>query len=210
MRCLIALTLFATACTNVPVGGPRYDSVRERLTATPTSLYVRVETSSGAVTARRRGHDGWLDGTTQLAVEHGYLRAAIDDRSGKLAIQKLEVAVAPITLEGVFEKSAQLQDVRLRLAEPAYSEAAWTSDDDATATLVMTFDFDWAIAFDGGQPYPLATQHLPPQTVQVVLAGSGDHVDASLDVDATGELWNWADLVQLTDLSLSLTAETAD
>lgn len=209
MRKLLALPLFATACTNVPINGPTYDSVRERLTEAPTSLYVHDETSSGSITARRRVGDGWDSGTTAMTIERGYVRTAIDG-NGRLAIQRLELDLAPIQL-GVFEKPTQLQDVHVRLAKPVQAEAVWRSEDEATAVISMPFEFDWSIKFvDDEQPYPLATQHLPPTNVAVSLDGSGDHVGARIDIDASGELWNWADLIQITDISASLDAESAD
>jgi hypothetical protein len=210
MRTLIAFTLFAAACTNVPSNsGPSYDSVRERLAATPASLFIHDETSTGMVTAQRRVQTGWTTGTTALTIDHGYVHAGLDD-TGALAIDQLELALAPISLDGVFAKPTELQRVILRLAAPARSSMAWTSADDATTTIPLALDFDWWIAIDGGAPVPLATQHLPTENVSVVLGGSGDHIEASIDLDASGVLWNWADLVQITELQLSLAAETAD
>jgi hypothetical protein len=209
MRTLLALTLFTVACTDVPFNGPGYDSVRERLSDAPASLYVHDETSSGEVTARRRGSDEWIVGTTDLTIEHGYVRAAID-RNDQLAIDKLELAVGPINLDGVFQKPTQLTDVRLRLAEPVRSEPTWASADDVTATLSLTFDLDWSIVIDGGEPYPLATQQLKLDGAEVVITGDGGHVDAWLGLEAAGVLWNWADIVQIIELKLSLGAETAD
>ncbi|HEY5946867.1 MAG TPA: hypothetical protein VIV40_15295 [Kofleriaceae bacterium] len=209
MRYLLFLALLGTACTDVPVELNRYDSVRDRMSAVPTYLYVHDEASSGAVTARRRGSDGWITGSAELAIERGYMRARIDDE-GQLQIDQLSVDIAPIALEGVFQKPAELQDVQLRLAQPVRSPMAWASADDATASLVMLGDFDWGISLDGADSYLLATQQLPPQTVQVAFTGSGDHIEASLAFDAAGELWTWADIIQVTNLSLSLTAMTAD
>ena len=40
MRYLLALTLVAAACTDVPSSGLHYDSVRDRLTDRPAWLYV--------------------------------------------------------------------------------------------------------------------------------------------------------------------------
>ena len=74
----------------------------------------------------------------------------------------------------------------------------------------MALDLGWAIAFDGGHVYRIPTQHLPPGSVEVVLSGSGAHVAATLEVRAAGELGDWADLLQITKLALSLTAETAN
>lgn len=209
MRMFIAFTLVAAGCTNVPSGGSRYDSVRDRLSDAPTALFIEDETSHGTITARRRTGDGWSTGASELAIEHGYVRAAVD-ATGQLTVDELELAVAPIPLEGVFQKPAVLKDVRLRLAAPARSAVAWTSDNDATATVPISLDFDWSIAFDGGEAYPLATQHLPPESVAIALGGSGDHVDALFELEAAGELWNWADLIQITEISLALSAATAD
>ena len=209
MRCLLALTIFAAACTGVPHNGPHYDTVRERLSDAPAWLFIRDEASSGAVTARRRGHDGWVGNRLALAIERGYARIAIED-SGQLEIDQLEIVIAPITLEGVFGRPAHLHDVRLRLAKPVRSELAWTSEDEATATLVMPLDFGWAVAFDGGEAMSLATLHLPPESVDITLAGDGDHVSGRLEVRAAGELGNWADLVQISEMALSITAETAN
>lgn len=208
MRKLLALTLFATACTNVPVNENSYDSVRQRLTETPTSLYVHDETSSGSITARRRVGDGWDNGTTGLKIERGYVRAALD-ANGELAIQRLELDLAPIQL-GLFEKPAELKDVHVRLSKPVQSAVVWGSDDEATSIVAMPFEFDWSIKFaDATEPYPLATQMLAPSSVAFVLGGDGDHVTARIDIDASGELWNWADILQMTDISMSLDAETA-
>ena len=108
----------------------------------------------------------------QLGIQRGYMRAGVDE-DGQLEIDQLEIAIAPITIDGMFDRPVQLQDVILRLAEPVRSEAAWTSEDDATATLEMALDLGWAIAFDGGHVYRIPTQHLPPGSVEVVLSGSG-------------------------------------
>lgn len=208
MRKLLTLVLFTSACTNVPVNANSYDSVRERLTTVPTSLYVHDEASTGSISARQRLGDGWRTAQAPLVIERGYVRTSMDD-SGQLTIHRLELDLAPIQL-GLFERPAELQDVHVRLTKPVYANVAWTSDDDATASLAMPFEFDWSVKFQGDEPYPLATQQLMPTSVAVVLGGSGDHVTAQIDVAASGELWNWADILEMTDIAVSLDAETAD
>ncbi|HEX5061023.1 MAG TPA: hypothetical protein VFV99_16765 [Kofleriaceae bacterium] len=209
MRYFLAIALFATGCMELPLGGPRYDSVRERMSEAPTSLFIHDEMSAGSITAQRRGSDGWIAGTTDVTVDHGYVRAALDG-NGQLEIDQLEIALAPISLDGVFAKPAELQNVILRLTHSTRADATWTSSDNASATLPMTFDFDWWIAIDGEAPIPLATQQLPSINVGVDLGGNGDVVEASVDISASGVLWNWADLVQITSLDLTLGAKTAD
>ena len=210
MRTFLALTLFAAACTsNSPAGGPDYDSVRERLEDGPTRLHVGSEGSTGSITARRWTPNGWIEGVTQVTIDGGELHAQVDAR-GALTLKMFEVRLAPIVIpEEVFKKPAQLHDVRVSLASAATADAQWTSDDEATATLTLELDFDWAIAVNGGKT-PLATQHLPPVTLDVALAGGGDHVDATIGLAAQGELWNWAGLLQMTALELSLAAATTD
>lgn len=209
MRAFLAFALFATACTNDPGGGPAYDSVRDRLSDGPARLYVGAEGSTGSLTARRWTPTGWVEGDTTVTVESGELSAMVDDR-GALKLDKLVVALAPIEIpEQVFKKPAQLTDVTLTLTKSVEAEAQWTSDDDATATLALDLDFDWALTINGAQT-PLGTQHLPPVTIDLALTGGGDHIDASIALVAEGELWNWADLLQMTSLELSLAAETLD
>lgn len=208
MRYLIALMLCTAACTGVPSNGPYYDSVRDRLADTAW-LFVHDEASSGAVTTRCRVHDDWITATSGFEIQRGYVRAGLDE-SGQLVIDQLEIEIAPIRVERVFGRSTQLQDVNLRLAAPVRGQTQWTSEDEASATLPMTFDVGSAIAFDGGEPLPLATRRMPPRNVEVVLAGDGDHIAASIEIDARGELWSWEDVVLVTEVSLSLTAETAN
>jgi hypothetical protein len=202
--------LVAAACSGVPDSGPeRYDSVRERLSAVSTWLYVHREASAGVLSARLRGRADRLADRTALAIEHGHVRAALDDHD-RLAITRFEVALAPVRLGDVLGRTAELRDVQLRLVEPVAIDAVWTTDDDATATLAMRFDIGWAIAFDGGQPTPMPTQHLAPQQVDVALGGTGDRVAASFEIDAAGELWSWAGAVDMTELALSVSASSSD
>jgi hypothetical protein len=70
-------------------------------------------------------------------------------------------------------------------------------------------DLEWAIQINGGLT-PLGTQHLPAIPVTLSLVGDGEMVDASIGLAATGELWSWAGLIQLTSLQLSLSAQTVD
>jgi hypothetical protein len=211
MRTLLALTLFAAAgCTSsAPAGGPDYDSVRDRLEDGSTRLFVGASGSTGTITARRWTSSGWVEGNTVVTIESGEVAAKVD-ANGVLTLDTLVVDFAPIAIpEDVFKKPAALDDVKISLTKPASAPAVWTSEDDATATLTLDLDFDWLIAINGGKT-PLGTQHLPPVTIDVVISGAGDHVDASVALAASGELWNWAGLIEMTKLELSLSAATVD
>jgi hypothetical protein len=211
MRTFLALPVLAMAAcaSNAPGGGADYDSVRDRMSDGPTRLHVASASSSGSITARRYTSGGWVEGVTAVTIESGELSAKVDAR-GTLTVDKLEVALAPIEIpEEVFKRPAQLDDVKLTLTKPTSAPTVWTTDDDAHATLTLALDFDWSIRVNGGKT-PLGTQRLPPVTIDVTLSGGGDHVDASIALAAHGELWNWAGLIEMTALELSLAAGTVD
>ena len=214
MRSALAFVLLASAttaaCTSAaPTGSETYDSVRDRLATKPTRLYIGSEGSTGTITAKRWTSDGWIEGQTPVTISSGELRGSVD-HAGTFKLETFEVGVAPIDIpEEVFKKPAQLKDVRVKLTTAASGQTVWTSDDDATVTLTLALDLDWSIAVNDTQT-PLGTQHLPPVPVDVTLTGAGDHVDASIGLHASGELWDWAGLLELTGLELSLSAETTD
>ena len=210
MRTLLALALFTAACTtNAPAGSDSFDSVRERLADGSTRLVIGGVESTGMVTARRWTPGGWVEGDTALTVENGELAAHVD-QSGKLTISAFEVAVAPIEIpEEVFKKPASLSDVKVKLLEATSGAATWTNDNEASARLSLKLDLEWAISVNGGKT-PLGEQHLPAVDVDVTVSGDGDYIGATLSLAATGELWNWAGLLEMTKLELSLGAETTD
>jgi hypothetical protein len=216
MRCVIMMRslallvplLGACASSSVPAGTPEFTSVRDRI-AHPTRLYIGPGTSTGEITAARYTSDGWVSGVTPLVVASGEVDGALT-RDGKLEVSQFEVGVDPIDIpESVFGKPAQLKDVVVTLAQPSLADVVWSSDDDATLTLTLALDLNWTLAV-GTTTSPLGTQHLPPVTVDVALTGGGDHVDATLALDAQGNLWSWADLLKLTELKLALAAGTVD
>lgn len=216
MRSALALIVFGSAaamtaaCTSAsPTGTENFDSVRDRLASQPTRLFIGPEGSSGTVTAKRWTSDGWIEGQTAVTIESGELKASLD-KSGALKLETFDVGLQPIDIpEEVFHKPAQLDNVRVELTAPTSGQTTWASDDDASVTLTLSLDLDWSIAVNGAQT-PLGTQHLPPVPVDVMLTGAGDHVDASVGLHASGELWNWAGLIELTGLEMSLSAETTE
>lgn len=210
MRFALAFVLLASACASRSgTDVDTYDSVRERLETKPVRLYVGSEGSDGLISARRWTSDGWVAGDTMIKISSGELEASAD-KTGRLTLSTFEVGVDSIDIpEEVFKKPAQLTDVKLQLTAAASADTTWTSDDAATATLTADLDFSWTIKVNGNKT-PLGTQHLPPVPVDFAITGGGDHIDASIDMHAAGELWNWAGLLELTGLELELSAATAD
>ena len=214
MRTTLAFVVFAgvaaRACTSgAPSGVEQFDSVRDRMSDGPTTLLVGSAGSTGTITARRWTHDGWVEGQTPITIENGEVLGAVNPL-GNLDLRAFDVAVAPIDVpESVFGKPAQLTGVRVKLPKSVTGELVWTSDDDATGQLSLSLDLDWQIQINGNRT-PLGTQHLPPVLADIMITGGGDHIDASIDLHASGELWSWAGLLEMTALELDLSAATAD
>lgn len=211
MRTLLALSLTATAAcaTSSVAPSDEYDSVQDRLQQAPTRLFIGGDASTGTVTARRWSPTGWIAGEHALSIESGELYASVD-ASGQLRLETFEVGIEPIDIpEDVFKQPAQLSDVKVKLVEATQGSATWTSENDATARLSLKLDLEWAIAVNGGQT-PLGEQHLPPIDVDFTLSGDGEYVGATIALAASGELWNWANLLELTHLELELGAETTN
>jgi hypothetical protein len=207
MRIALAFALLASACVSPsPTDTESFDSVRDRLESKPARLFVGGADSSGQISARRWTNAGWVAGDTTVVVDSGELKASVD-KSGRLTLSSFEVGIMPIDIpEEVFKKPAQLTDVKLKLTASASGVTTWTSDDAATATLTLDLDFAWTIKVDGNKT-PLGSQHLPPVPVDITLSGDGEVIDASIGVHAAGELWDWAGLLQMTALEMSLSAE---
>lgn len=192
----------------MPEGQPEYASMKERLAA-PTRLYIGPADSTGAITAERYTRDGWVAGTTRLTIAHGEIDGVLGP-GGQLALSQFEVDVDSIAIpDSVFGKPAELRDVRLKLAVPAFADVVWTDDNNAEATVTVALDLEWTIAINGTSTQ-LGTQHLPPIAVHAQLSGDGDHIVATASLDAQGTLWSWADLLKLTELKLDLGAATVD
>jgi hypothetical protein len=186
---------------------PSYDSVRERLSDHSTRLYIDGDASTGTVLARQRTADAWREGSSELVIKGGQLEVYVD-HSGVVLVQRFMVVVDTVDVSGVFKKPASLESVKLT-SLPVQSPAAWTGDNNATVTLWPPLALDWSLAINNTLA-PLATQHLPPLRAELALGGDGDRVEATLAVHGDGVLWNWADILQVTGLDLSLVAATVD
>ena len=203
--------MFLTACagngTDAP-SGPAFATVHDRLTAEPTQLFISGEGSSGSLDAKRYTSDGWVDGTSAIAISTGELTVKLS--GDQLSAQMFDLSFDPIDLpDSLFGMPAQLTDVRVTLASSASASATWTDSDDATATIPLKLDLGWSIAVNGGVSQ-LGAQHLPVIPLDVTLTGAGDHVDATLGLRGDGTLWSWAGLIELSQLELSLAAATVD
>ena len=208
MRSLFALPLLV-ACTSASAPDASYNSVRERLASSPTQLLAQPAASSGSISATRYGVDGWHPGTAAFSIANGEIVATVDG-AGAFEMRTLDASVDPIEIPpDVFGKPARLQDLRMQLASRPTAMTAWADADDATVTATIDLDVSWSIAI-ADTVLPLSTQHLRALPVELSITGGGDHVDAIVSLHASGELWNWAGLVKLTDLEVTLDTATVD
>jgi len=209
MRSLFVPSFALVACaSSPPEPAATAPNVRARLAA-PTRLLL-APGSTGSIVAKQWTQGGWQSGTLALQLADGDV-TAVANSDGQLALTELRIDLAPIAIpDSVFGKPAQLQDVQLALAmQPPMASAQWSDANDATATATVQLDLSWAIFIDGAAT-PLGTQHLAALPLAIALGGDGSNVHATLQATAAGEVWSWAGLLELDDLSLALDASTSD
>jgi hypothetical protein len=167
-----------------------------------------VSTSSqGAITAQRWSSTGWMQGRIDLTITNGDLVASADAR-GRVIVTAFDLGFATIDIpSSVIGTAAELTNVRLHLDAAPPAPTTWADDDDASATTAFDVTLTWSLMVNGSATV-LGPQKLTNLPGKLVLGTDGVTVDGTLDVEAAGDVWTWADLVKLSDLSLSLTAET--
>lgn len=203
---LLSLLLVPACAANVTSGPPEFDSVRERLAHEPTRLFLSASDSAGSVTAERRLSEGWKSGLVDLHIDNGELVLS-STAAGTVIIERLGVGLKPIDLPVDVVANGQLTNVRAQLAAPVTVDARWADDDTASATAQLTLDLSWTLSVNGSG-IPLGTPRLPPVAVDLELSGNGGAIHGELRAHAGGEIWSWADLVKLEDLSLVLGGAT--
>ena len=207
---LISLVPLMACAGSAPPSDNPPASVRERLESEPTRLLMSGADSGGTLTAELRDHTGWQSGLVTLEVSDGELVVSADPQTGALTVERFGLGLEPIAIpDSVFGNPAEMKNVRVALAAPAPIAApAWSSDDDAvTATATVSLTLSWALGVDGST-IPLGSPSLPPVPVELSLSGDGTIVHGEVRVHQQGELWSWADLVKLEDLSLVLSAKS--
>lgn len=211
MRYGLFLLLVLPACNTDLADPPEAPpaSMRDRL-ADLTHLQVVAGESGGAITAERKIAGGWSAGVVDLAIENGELLVS-SDAPDAVTLEGFQVVFAPLQLPaGTFgDQDAKLEHVRFELATATRAPAVWTGDGQVTLTADLDIDLAWTLTLDGS-PTPLGSPDLPPVPVELVLTGDGEHVRAELRANAPGELWNWAGLIKLSELSLAIGADLTD
>lgn len=203
---LLSLVLVPACAANVASGPPEFDSVHERLAHEPTRLLLSAPDSAGSVTAERRLSSGWQTALVDLHIDNGELVLS-STAAGTIVVERFGVGIQPIDLPKDVVDNGQLTHVRAELLAPVTVQAHWSDDDTATASAQLSLELSWTLSVNGSG-LPLGTPRLPPVPVDLEISGDGSTVRAELRAHAGGEIWSWADLVKLADLSLVLAGET--
>jgi hypothetical protein len=203
---LLGFVLLPACAANVASGPPEFDSVHERLAHEPTRLFIAAPDSAGSVTAERRLSSGWQTGLVDLRIDNGELVLSAT-AAGTIIVERFGVGLQPIDLPADVVANGQLTHVRAELVAPVTIDAHWSDDDTATASATLTLDLSWTLSINCNG-IPLGTPRLPPVPVELSLTGNGVAIHGELRAHAGGEIWSWADLVKLEDLSLVLDGAT--
>lgn len=206
MRTYLA-SFFVLAACGAEVDNPDpAASVKERLASGPTLLEVAISDSAGAVTASRKTSDGWVPGLADLRIDGGEL--VLSGEGDVVRVEEFRLDVGPIAVpETVLGYPLELTDIHLSAIEPVKLLATWSGDDDASGEATIDLLLEWSL-LNHGVVSPLGSPDLPPVPVEVSLTGNGERVHAELRISAPGELWKWANVFRLEDLSLVIASDT--
>jgi hypothetical protein len=209
------IPLFLVGCesADIPGGpGPSHPEVpattRDRLVTEARSLDVLAEDAAVTVSATR--HTSTVEtGEIDLAILGGRIELSADDR-GDVVIDALQIQVDDVVLsaEELPPHGITLTDISLTLAAPATGETTWQSDGDfGTAEVTMDLDLDWALLGNDGAHLPLGIKHITGVAVTFDVASDAEgRVVLTLHAARAGQFWDWAGIVELSDLSLALTS----
>jgi len=205
MRTLLTYSVLLAACGPEPVSDPA-GSVRERLSREPTILEISQPDSAGAITASRKTSEGWVPGLADLRIDGGEL--VLSTEGDVLALEDFRLEVGPIQIpETVLGYPLELTDIQLSLRDRTKVVGTWPSEDEAHGSASIELLLEWSLV-NHGTTSPLGSPDLPPVPVELSVTGSGDHVHAEARVSAPGELWKWANVFRLEDLSLVISGDT--
>ncbi len=205
MRHQPIIFVLLTAC-GTEVVEPLPTSVRERLETGPTLLEVSASDSAGAITASRKTSEGWVPGLADLRIDGGGIELSGD--GDVVTLEDFHLDVGPIAVpETVLGYPLALTDIRLSLSAPVKMIGMWSGDNDAHGNAAIDLVLEWSLQ-NHDVTSPLGSPDLPPVPVELAVSGTGSHVHAELRVSAPGELWKWANVFRLEDLSLVITSDT--
>jgi len=207
MRLATLLLAFICACNTqlADVIDPPPDNLHDQLAETSTRLLM-TPARSGSIVAERWSSAGWQQGAVELSISDGEIVAHLDD-ANRLVVETFKVGFDTIDIPAsVIGTATQLSDVRLVLESASSVEPSWPDADTLQATTNLDVSLSWSL-HTGTSSVPLGVQHLH-LPLQLQVTGNGRTASATLGISTTGDVWQWAALVKLRDLELTLQAST--
>lgn len=207
MRFAALLLALLSACNSQLADSinPPPDSLHDQLVEEPTRLLMTPD-SFGSIVAERWSSDGWQAGAVELTITDGELVAHLDD-ANQLVVETFKLGFGTIDIPStVIGTATQLTDVRVVLENASPAQPAWPDSDTLQATTNLDLGLSWSLHTDTSS-VPLGVQHLH-LPLQLQVTGNGRSAQATLGIVSTGDVWQWADLVKLSDLQLTLQAAT--
>jgi len=172
----------------------------------PTLLEVAGPDSAGAITASRKTSEGWVPGLADLKIQSGELVLSADGEAVTLEEFRLDVGDIVVP-ESVLGYPLALTEIHLSLIDPVKAVVTWNGDDDARGDAAIDLELEWSL-LNHDVTSPLGSPDLPPVPVELAITGNGERVHAEVRVRAPGELWKWANVFRLEDLSLVIASDT--
>lgn len=205
MRYLAFLTVVGSlAACGADLGDPAPATVRQALDRGTVDLAIAPDASAGAINAARKTSQGWVPGLADLKIDGGSLVMSAED--GVVTLEDVGIDVAPIEIpDTLLGYPVELADIHIGLVSPTKIVVGWTSPDEARGETVIDLSLAWSLV-NHGTSSPLGSPDLPPVPAELQLSGTGTNVHAELRVHAPGQLWSWANLLELGDLSLIVAA----
>jgi len=120
----------------------------------------------------------------------------------------MAIALDVVASKGtVSPKGLYFTDIMVRLDKPVAShDAFWRHDGDyCTAGVRLALTLNWSLYIDG-EVWPLGPQHLEPMDVTIDAYTMNGKLYAELDGTSEGVFWDWAGIVEFSDLRMYTTA----
>lgn len=145
------------------------------------------------------------------------IRGSVDvaaDLVGTLQLVAADIQLGDIVVPATTDVPVELHftNVRISLAKPVNAQTEWSVAGDAGfAHVDADVVLDWSLVAPNGDIVPLAPQRIKGLALDLdVFDSQGGRLTATLYGEIDGPFWNWAGLLEMSDLTVDLRAEAVD
>lgn len=200
--CCAILALVVLGCQSSDVEAP------ERPTRSLLADRLDFDIQREASMLRVTGHRGTKEaGRAVVPVMRGNLAMRVED-DGAIVLEAMDLELDDIQLsaEELPPSGIHLTNLRLHLAGEAAGASGWSdAGDQGFAQGTVDLKLDWAVALRDGGTSALATQTLEDIPIYLAVQPSFRGLLSARVVGlAMDTVWQWAEVIELSDLSLDL------